>query len=243
MLAGLAPLHAERLAARGGPVEAVHDPLTFFDTSSYGPRAIDAMLRVVGVDRLLYGSDVPVVEPVSLAPLGEAVDPCPDRCQPGANPVSELDGSALESLVRDLAADPAVWEHLVQHTPDARHYEELRRDDDVAVWLICWMDDHDTGFHDHDLSGGAVAVVEGAVAEDRLALGGPPVDAGGRGRARRFTSPRPTSTASATSASVPAVTIHAYSPPLWRMGAYEVLEGGELRRHSLSYAEELRPLD
>jgi hypothetical protein len=73
MLAGLAPLHAERLAARGGPVEAVHDPLTFFDTSSYGPRAIDAMLRVVGVDRLLYGSDVPVVEPVSLAPLGEAV--------------------------------------------------------------------------------------------------------------------------------------------------------------------------
>ena len=37
------------------------------------------------------------------------------------------------------------------------------------------MDDHDTGFHDHDLSGGAVAVVAGAVAEDRLALGGPPV--------------------------------------------------------------------
>ena len=27
------------------------------------------------------------------------------------------------------------------------------------------------------------------------------------------------------------------------MGAYEVLPGGELRRHSLSYAEELRPLD
>ena len=41
----------------------------------------------------------------------------------------------------------------------------------------------------------------------------------------------------------PAVTIHAYSPPLWRMGAYEVLPGGELRRHSLSYAEELRPLE
>jgi hypothetical protein len=38
------------------------------------------------------------------------------------------------------------------------------------------------------------------------------------------------------------VTIHAYSPPLWRMGAYEVLPTGELRRWSLSYAEELRPL-
>jgi hypothetical protein len=74
MLAGLAPLHAERLAARGGPAEAVHDPLTAFDTSSYGPRAIDAMLRVVGVDRLLYGSDRPVVEPTPLTSLGAAAE-------------------------------------------------------------------------------------------------------------------------------------------------------------------------
>jgi hypothetical protein len=72
MLAGLAPLHAERLAARGGPAHAVHDPLTFFDTSSYGPKAIDAMLRIVGVDRLLHGTDVPVVSPHDLSPLGEA---------------------------------------------------------------------------------------------------------------------------------------------------------------------------
>jgi hypothetical protein len=74
MLAGLAPLHAERLAARGGPSDAVHDPLSFFDTSSYGPKAIDAMLRVVGVDRLLYGSDRPVIEPVALAALGAAAE-------------------------------------------------------------------------------------------------------------------------------------------------------------------------
>ena len=40
----------------------------------------------------------------------------------------------------------------------------------------------------------------------------------------------------------PAVTLHAYSPPLWRMGAYEIAPTGELRRHSVSYAEELRPL-
>jgi hypothetical protein len=74
MLAGLAPLHAERLAARGGPANAVHDPLTAFDTSSYGPKAIDAMLRVVGVDRLRYGSDRPVIEPVALAALGAAAE-------------------------------------------------------------------------------------------------------------------------------------------------------------------------
>jgi hypothetical protein len=155
--------------------------------------------------------------------------------------MNELDGSALEALVRDLAADPAVWEHLVQHSADKRHYEELRRDDDVAEWLICWMDEPDTGFHDPDLSGGAVAVIQGEVAEDRLALGGPPVTRTfGQGEAFSFGAAdihRVRHTGA-----VPAVTIHAYSPPLWRMGAYEVLPSGQLRRHAVSYAEELRPL-
>jgi hypothetical protein len=45
------------------------------------------------------------------------------------------------------------------------------------------MNDHDTGYHDHDLSSGAVAVTAGAVREERLVLGGPPaartVSAGG----------------------------------------------------------------
>jgi hypothetical protein len=36
--------------------------------------------------------------------------------------------------------------------------------------------------------------------------------------------------------------VHAYSPPLWRMGQYSVKEG-VLRRMSVSYADELRPLD
>ena len=146
----------------------------------------------------------------------------------------------LEALVREIAADRDAWEHLVHHSREQREYVELRRDDDVAVWLICWMDEHDTGFHDHDLSSGAVAVADGAVAEDRLALGGPPVTrVAEAGESFHF-----------TAADIhrvrhvgdqPAVTIHAYSPPLWRMGAYEILDGGELRRHSLSYAEELRP--
>jgi hypothetical protein len=73
MLAGCAPLHAERLAARGGPADAVHDELTFFDVSSYGPRTIDAMVRVVGADRLVYGSDRPVVAPRCLDDLGPSL--------------------------------------------------------------------------------------------------------------------------------------------------------------------------
>jgi hypothetical protein len=41
----------------------------------------------------------------------------------------------------------------------------------------------------------------------------------------------------------PAVSIHAYSPPLWRMGTYATGADGTLRRRSVSYAEELRPVD
>jgi 6-methylsalicylate decarboxylase len=63
MLAGLAPLHTERLRSRGGPVTHKGDPLVFYDISSYGPRAVDLMERVVGADQLVYGSDRPVVDP------------------------------------------------------------------------------------------------------------------------------------------------------------------------------------
>ena len=73
MLAGGAPLHVERLAVRGGPAERAIDRNLFYDTSSYGRRMIDAMVRVVGVDQLVHGSDRPVVAPLAPpGPLGEA---------------------------------------------------------------------------------------------------------------------------------------------------------------------------
>jgi hypothetical protein len=71
MLAGGAPLHAERLAARGGPADAARDPLIFYDTSSYGPRMLRAAISVVGAEQLVHGSDRPVVEP--RIPTGDTV--------------------------------------------------------------------------------------------------------------------------------------------------------------------------
>ena len=70
MLAGLGPLHRERLLARGGRPAA--DPDVFLDTSSYGRRAVDAIIRELGVDALVYGSDRPVT-PAQQPSLGEAV--------------------------------------------------------------------------------------------------------------------------------------------------------------------------
>ena len=65
MLAGGAPLLSERLVARGGPRIDVASPLDFYDTSSYGPAAVEAMAARVGPRQLLHGSDRPVAEPVA----------------------------------------------------------------------------------------------------------------------------------------------------------------------------------
>jgi predicted TIM-barrel fold metal-dependent hydrolase len=65
MLAGLAPLQRERLATRGGPSIDLRDRNVFYDTSSYGDEAIEAMVRCVGAEQLVYGSDRPVIEPLA----------------------------------------------------------------------------------------------------------------------------------------------------------------------------------
>lgn len=66
--AGLAPAHHERLAARGGRLGRL-DPDVFVDTSSYGPQALDALARVLGIDALVLGSDRPYAEPITPAEL------------------------------------------------------------------------------------------------------------------------------------------------------------------------------
>jgi hypothetical protein len=153
----------------------------------------------------------------------------------------DLEPHELVELVKYLSRHGEIWEDLVSHDRDQRTYHELLRDRYVSAWLICWMDDQDTGFHDHDLSAGAVAVVSGRVVEERLVLGGEP-------RRRTVASGESFSFQASDIHRVahdpgePAVSLHAYSPPLDRMGAYLVEPDGSLRRHSISYAEELRPL-
>ena len=154
----------------------------------------------------------------------------------------DLDRGELRELVAGIAAQPEKWQGLVRHGTPERHFEQLWRDDHVDVWVITWTNGNDTGFHDHDVSRGAVAVVEGEVTEERLTMGGPP---------RRL--PHPAGDTFDFDAShvhrmrqdsaAPAVSIHAYSPPLWRMGTYTTGADGTLRRQSVSYAEELRPAD
>jgi predicted metal-dependent enzyme (double-stranded beta helix superfamily) len=152
----------------------------------------------------------------------------------------DLSGPELEAFVQELADRPELWIERVRHDVSQRSYEELLSDAHVTAWLICWMDDHDTGFHDHDVSAGAVAVVSGAVREERLTIDGPPLERRVQaGRSFHF-SPADIHRVS-HAGNEPAVTIHVYSPPLLRMGAYVVGEDGVLARHPMSSEEELRP--
>src|SRR5947199_49097 len=80
----------------------------------------------------------------------------------------------LEQFVGSLVASPERWAHLVRHCSDVRVYEQIWDDENVNAWLICWSEDQDTGFHDHDESSAAIAVISGQVREDRLRLGQPP---------------------------------------------------------------------
>jgi predicted metal-dependent enzyme (double-stranded beta helix superfamily) len=151
----------------------------------------------------------------------------------------DLSARELGDFVEELAARPELWIELIRHDPDQRLYEELIDDEHLSAWLICWMDEHDTGFHDHDISCGAVAVVSGAVREERLVLGGPPVQRTVRAGASFHFSASDIHRVSHVG-SDPAVSLHVYSPPLLRMGAYAVDDDGVLERTSVSYTEELR---
>lgn len=82
LLAGLAPLHGERLAVRGGGRGEV-DRDVFLETSSYGPRAIDATIRALGIDTIVCGSDRPYAPPPGDLGLGEAAERAIRVANPG----------------------------------------------------------------------------------------------------------------------------------------------------------------
>jgi mannose-6-phosphate isomerase-like protein (cupin superfamily) len=149
-----------------------------------------------------------------------------------------LDPDSLRALVDGLAAAPEAWEEHVRHDTEGRHYTLLHRDGTVEVWLICWTgEDHDTGYHDHDISSGAFAVARGELVEERLAIGRTIRRRLRRGQSLGF----PPSHVHRVHGvgDTPAVSIHAYSPPLARLGVYAVAPDGALRRESVAATHEL----
>jgi len=147
----------------------------------------------------------------------------------------------LRALVIDLAARPERWRGHVAHDPARRLFTRLHLDEQLELWLICWMAGHDTGLHDHGGSCGAAAVVEGSVHEERyvrrLLTGEREYRAGD---ALAF-SPRVVHRVRHAGVT-PAVTLHAYSPPLRGTRAYAVDERGDWHVVPVRDDEELRPV-
>jgi len=150
-----------------------------------------------------------------------------------------LEPDALTEFVERLTADQHRWRHLVRHAEDVRVYEQIWDDDHVNAWVICWSEDQDTGFHDHDASSAAIGVISGHVREERLRLGARP-SARVLGPGSTFTVPAAAIHRVLHAGADPAVTIHAYSPPLARTGAYRFGANGEILRDAVSIDEELR---
>jgi quercetin dioxygenase-like cupin family protein len=145
----------------------------------------------------------------------------------------------LHRFVARLASTPELWHRSVCHSRDARSYAQIWDEPEVNAWVICWSAGHDTGFHDHDTSAAAITVVEGQIRDERLRLARTPQS--------RVYGPGETLWIPANAihrvrhaGASPSVTIHAYSPPLRRTGAYEVGPGGVLERTAQPVEQELR---
>ena len=147
---------------------------------------------------------------------------------PAPTPLALAD---LTGLTRRIAAEVHAGVHPVHVDPLRRWYQLLRADDFVDVWLISWAAEQAAELHDHAGSLGALTVVSGALVEQRWIGDGL--------RARRLRAGRSVGFPLGhvhdvgNPASEPAVSVHAYSPPLSAMSYYTVVDdgaGGRLRR-------------
>jgi predicted metal-dependent enzyme (double-stranded beta helix superfamily) len=146
----------------------------------------------------------------------------------------------LRSLTQQVAAEVHLGVHPVVVDPDRRWYQLLRSDAFVDVWLISWATEQSAELHDHGGSLGALTVVSGALTEQRwvgTGLATRRLRAGSGagfplGHVHDVGNPDPT----------PAVSVHAYSPPLSAMSYYAVDDAGLLRRTRSELVEQGTPV-
>lgn len=146
--------------------------------------------------------------------------------RPPAAPVSPI---RLAQIAMRTASHPELWLSLVRYESGRRWYMRLAQDTEYEIWLLSWLPAQQTGFHDHGPSAGAVAVAHGCLRE-RAAPGGRPEHPGRTLTAGSVRSFGPDYVHDVRNESPqPAVSIHAYSPPLTRMHRFAVTAGGLLR--------------
>ena len=114
------------------------------------------------------------------------------------------------------------WMERVRLRTQDRWYERLYHGPDHDIWLISWLPGQSTGFHDHGESSGAFEVATGTLEEYRPGEQSLVIHPG---QPRAFGPDYAHDVRNVSLA--PAVSIHAYSPPLDEMNEYE-LDGSQL---------------
>lgn len=139
---------------------------------------------------------------------------------------ARLSAAQLAEIVSETAAAEQSWRPIVQFTPERRWFRRLALTIDYEVWLLSWLPGQRTGFHDHGDATGAFAVADGELLESLAAPG------------RRDVRQRTAAAGSVTSfgsrhlhhvsnvTATPAISVHAYSPPLTAMRRYEMTASG-----------------
>jgi len=122
----------------------------------------------------------------------------------------------LAVIVQSFASS-VQWLDRVRLRADRRWYERLYHGREYDVWLISWMPEQSTGFHDHGASAGAFLVTTGTLEEHRPGERSRVVSAGD------FCAFGPDYAHDVRNVSNgPSISIHAYSPPLTEMNQYEL---------------------
>jgi rhodanese-related sulfurtransferase len=151
-----------------------------------------------------------------------------------AQMANEVTG-ALVKTPQELAEIVSVfessdgWMQKVRLRADQRWYERVHHGFDYDIWLISWLPGQSTGFHDHGASSGALVIASGVLEEHRpgqrtrVIYPGKPLTFG------------PDYAHDVRNVSLaPAISVHAYSPPLSDMNEYELDEGRLVPRGSES---------
>ncbi len=112
-----------------------------------------------------------------------------------------------------------LWRDYVAVCEDYRDYRLVYENDFIDVWVLSWLPGQETGFHDHDLSEVGICVAAGMIREHHMHLDRPATcqvmtpgqeQEGPLGYIHRVEHWD----------GVPAVSVHAYSPPLAWVGQY-----------------------
>jgi len=138
---------------------------------------------------------------------------------------SLVSASRLGQLAGSVAAAQS-WRSILRFTAGRRWYRRLALTDDYEIWLLSWLPGQHTGFHDHGDAAGAFAVAQGELRESLASPGRKSVTArtAGPGSVTSFDSPHVHDVANVSGE--PAVSVHAYSPPLAAMRRFEMTRSG-----------------